>query len=229
MEATRGKGQAFGDGLLTQVSNTVYRWLVLAVGTAASALPAVLAASWLAPTVRNLPWFIAVALPLVPAIAAGSHAALTWRTSDEVEPVGDLWRGWRVGARGVVRWWLPVLLVGTVLVVDLAFAERVAGGQALRLPAMVALVLLAVLSCHLVVVTTSFNLRTRDALRIALHALGAHWRFSLYALSLLVAMSGIVIVASPAAGLLLAWAFVLLLTRAGDGLRADVRHRFISD
>ena len=86
---------------------------------------------------------------------------------------------------------------------------------------------LAVWSGHLLVVTSYFSFRTRDALRVAAAELFLGWRTTLGLVSLLIVALATVVMASEAVLLLTGWAFVTLLRVVSLPAAADITERFV--
>lgn len=218
-----------GTGPLTQLAGAVYRHAALAVCLAVGCAPTVLVLSLLSPVSTNVPFFVLAQLPVAPALAAGLHAVRAWRADPGEGPFLLVWRGVRMTVRDVLRWWVPTLLVATVLAVDLWASDTVPAAQALRPAAVVLGVLLTLWSGHMLVVTTLFSFRTRDAARVATVMLRAQWRVTLVYVSLLVTAVGVTVFGSDALLAMLAWAFVSLLEVTSRPVVSDTTERFTDE
>jgi len=81
---------------------------------------------------------------------------------------------------------------------------------AVRTVSILLLALLVLVSGHATVISSGFDFRTRDTLRIAVYLVGADRQRTLAFVSLLVVAAAVTYLASEAVLLLLAWAFVSL-------------------
>lgn len=214
----------FGDGVLARGAAAVHRVLVIELGLLVTAAPGLLLLAALVPDTSNAPL---AALALVPVGPAVSAAVFAWRASlaePGLEPLRHFLRGYRANALDVLRWEVPALALLTVLVTNLAHLEVAVPAPAAR--AVVQGVLLVVLaatvlwSAHVLVLTSLFRLRTRDAARLGLHHLGR--RVSLGAASLLVLAGGVVVLTSDWVLALLGSVFALLLLHSARPMIADV-------
>ena len=86
----------------------------------------------------------------------------------------------------VLRWWAPVLAVAALLTVNLVRPPGGPADLAVRAVSMLLLVLLVLVSGHATVISSGFNFRTRDTVRIALYLLGADHQRTLAFVSLLI-------------------------------------------
>lgn len=165
----------------------------------------------LAPTWTNLPYITLAQLPVAPALAAGLYAVRGWRADPDDGPFALFLRGYRRNCGDVLRWWVPTVLVTAVLMVNIAHAGAVPGGQLARPVAVALAACLLLWSGHVLVLTSFFSFRTRDAARLGIVGLFTQWRATLGMISLLVVAAGIAYFGTGLALLALAWALVSML------------------
>lgn len=214
-----------GRGPLSRGAAWVYRFAVLEVLLVLACLPGLVVALLLDRHPSNLPLAVLALAPVGPALVAGVAASAAWRRDDDLSPARPFVRAYLRDVRATLLWWLPTVLLLAVLTFNLVHLDAVDGGAALLPALLLVTAAVAVWSGHMVVLTASFHLRTRDAARIAVAALVPQWRLSLGVLSLLV-VAGAVLVWSEIALLLLAWAFVALLAVMARPLVAHVTERY---
>lgn len=216
-----------GAGRLSLAAAVVYRWIVLAGFLVLLGAPTVLAWIMLGLTEGASPMlYVAALLPAAPALSAALYAQRAWGQEPDLRPARPLWRGLARNLRDVLAWWVPVLAAAAVLAVNAIAAPAVPGGAVLRSIAVVLLVVLMLWSGHLLVVTSYFSFRTRDAMRIAAVELFAGWRTTLGFASLAFVAASVVALTSEAVLLLCAWAFALVLRTITRPVEADVTERF---
>ena len=219
-------GAVAGTGPLSQLAGAVYHHMALGVWLVLGCAPTIAVLTLLAPAPTNVPFFVLAQLPVAPLLSAGLFAVRAWRADPEDGPFALLRRGLRVNALDVLRWWVPALLVATVLAVNVWASDTVAGAQVIRPIAAVAGVLLVLWAGQMLVVTTFFSFRTRDAARVAVVMLAAQWRVTLVHVSLLVVAVGVTTFGSDVILAMSAWAFVSLLEAVSRPVVADVTARF---
>lgn len=217
-----------GPGTLSRLTAAIYRYLVLGVFLALSGLPTLVLWILLAREPGNVAFFVAALLPVAPALSAALYAQRAWSKEPDLSPARPLLRGLRLNLRDTLSWWVPVLAFTTVLAVNVVFAEEVAGGRILRPACVMLMVVLAVWSGHLLVVTSFFSFRFRDVLRVAAVEFFRSWRSSLGIFSLLVVAAAAVVLSSEALLLLLGWAFAASLWLVVRPVIADITERFTS-
>lgn len=216
-----------GNGRLSLAAAVVYRWMVLAGFLVLLGAPTVLAWIGLGMTDAASPMlYVAALLPVAPALSAALYAQRAWEQEPDLRPARPLWRGLVRNLKDVLVWWVPVLVAAAVLAVNAIAASAVPGGSVLRPIAIVLLVVLVLWSGHLLVVTSYFSFRARDALRIAAVELFTGWRTTLGFASLALVAASVVALASEAVLLLCAWAFALVLRAICRPVEADVKERF---
>ena len=213
-------------GPLSQLAQAVYQHAALAVCLALGCAPTVVLVSSLSATPGNAAFFVLAQLPVAPVLAAGLWAVRAWRDDPEQGPFVLVGHGLRRSVGDVLRWWVPTVLVATVLAVDVWASGSVPAAQALRPVALVLAGLLVLWSGHMLVVTTFFTFRTRDAARVAAVMLLAQWRVTLAHVSLLVVAVGVTAFGSDALLALSAWALVSMLEAVSRPVVTDTRERF---
>ena len=214
----------FGDGVLARGAAAVHRVLVIEAGLLVAAAPGLALLVLLLPDASNAPL---AALALVPVGPAVSAAVFAWRASlaePGLEPLRHFVRGYRANVRDVLAWWVPTLVLLTVLVTNLAHLDAAVPAPAPRAAVQGVLVVVLVVTvpwaAHMLVLTSLFALRTRDAARLALHHLGR--RSALAAVSLSVLAGGVVVLTSDWVLALLGSLFALLLLHGARPMVADV-------
>jgi len=217
-----------GAGTLSRLTAGIYQYLVLGLFLAAAGVPTLLLWTLLSAEPSNTVLFMAALLPVAPAFSAALYAQRTWAKEPDLSPARPLLRGLRLNLRDTLSWWAPVLAVATVLAVNVLFADRVAGGAFLRPVCAVLMVVLAVWSGHLLVVSSFFSFRFRDVLRVAAAEFFLSWKSSLGILSLLVVATAAAVLSSEALLLLLGWAFAASLWLVVRPVIADITERFTS-
>jgi hypothetical protein len=216
-----------GRGILARASAVVYRYLVLGAFLALFGGPTLIVWTLLVPSGSNAGLFVAALVPVAPALSAALYAQRSWSRDPDLSPGRALWRGLRSNLVDTLKWWLPVLVVAGVLTFNVFFAGAVAGGEILRPVCLVLLGVLALWAGQLLVVTSYFSFRTRDALRVAAAEFFFGWRSTLGLAALLIVAVGTVVLLSEAMLLLTGWAFAGLLRLIMRPVEADIIQRFV--
>lgn len=165
----RQTGAEVGHGFLDRASASVYRVVVLHLLVMVAAAPGLVVVALLTPDVSNTPLLGLALVPVAPALSASIYAWHHTVREDDLQPGRHFWVGYRLNLRVVLSWWVPVVAVLTVLMVDVAHLATVAAGAALLLltiATLAATALVVVAAGHALVVTSLYTIRTRDLLRL---------------------------------------------------------------
>jgi hypothetical protein len=215
-----------GAGILSRVAAVVYWFLAVEALLALTVAPGFVVLLFLDRSAGNAPLIGLCFAPVGPALSAAIFAWRVFLNDRDLSPARHFWRGYRLNWLDVLRWWLPVLAVLTVIGFSLANLglARVPAGYGPVLVVVAVAVLLW--SSHALVLSSTLSLRTRDIARLASYYLAARPASTLGVLSLLVAAGGLVVLTSDWVFALLASPFTLLLLRNADPVLRDATERF---
>lgn len=223
-----GHDNEIRPGLLSRATALIYRYLVLELLMLVTLAPTMIALVLLEADSSNIPLFALALIPVAPALSAGLYALRAWDIDPDLQPARHYLRGYRLNVMDVLRWWVPLLLLATVLGVSLTNLAAVPGGSLLRPVLAVISVLALVWGHHMLLITAVFAFRTRDAARIAVVEIGRRWKVSLGAISLALVALGLAYLTFDVVPALLASLFVGLVWNNGRSLVLDVTERFVS-
>ena len=216
----------YQPGILTRITAAVYRYLLLQIYLLITCSPTIVLWSLLIPDPRNIALFVAALVPVAPALAGALYGQREWVRSPDLSPARPLWRGYRYNLLDTLKWWLVVLALTAVLAFNVVVAPSIPGGSFVRTICLALLAGLVIWSGQLLVVTSYFSFRTRDAVRVAALESFAGWKSSLGLLGLLLAAVVIVILGSEVVLLFLGWAGAGLLWLVSRPIAKDVQQRF---
>ncbi|MET7947214.1 DUF624 domain-containing protein [Micromonospora sp. NPDC005324] len=217
----------FGDGPLSRITSRVYILLVVELLLLLTTVPALLPLLVLGRDPSNLPLAALLLVPVGPAISAALHALRHQRTDlTDLHPAALFWRGYRANVFGALRVWVPTLLWLTVLAVNLAYRGAVGLPSWWAVPLVLIGVGVTLCAANALVITSLFDFRTRDVLRLAVHFLLRTPGVSVGNALLLAAAAGITAVFSEAVLMLLASIAVLAYLRVSDPMIHLIRKEF---
>ncbi|MEU7974287.1 DUF624 domain-containing protein [Micromonospora sp. NPDC049089] len=224
--ATQARRQ-LGDGPLSRITSRVYILLVVELLLLLTTLPALLPLLVLGRDPSNLPLAAFLLVPVGPAISAALYALRHQRTDlTDLRPATLFWRGYRANVLGVLRVWVPTLLWLTVLAVNLAYRDAVGLSSWWAVPLVLIGVGVTLCAANALVITSLFDFRTRDVLRLAVHFLVRTPGVAVGNALLLAAAAGITAALSEAVLMLLASIAVLAYLRVGDPMIHLIREEF---
>ncbi len=195
----------FGEGPLARVAALVYTLLAVELLFLLTTVPGLAVLVLLDRDASNVPLAAACALPLGPAFSAALYAVHHRRRDlTDLHPAAAFWRGYRLNALAVLRIWVPLLAVLTIVGVNLTHfsAAGVPGWWAVLL-AIVA-VAAALWALDALVIVSLFDFRTADVARLTTYFLVRNPLVALGNAGLLVAATGVIVLSSEAVLALLA-------------------------
>jgi len=158
----------FGEGPLSVVASAIYTLLVVGLLFVVASVPSIVLLALLAQDASNIPLAAACAIPVGPAMSAAIYAFHHRRRDlTDLRPLRQYWHAYRLNWRAV----LPVWLVGLawLSVVGVTLANFWLSG----FPSWYAILLLlvgalaALWTINAVVITSLFDFRVRDVIRLA--------------------------------------------------------------
>jgi len=219
----------FGDGPLSRITSRVYILLVVELLLLLTTVPALLPLLVLGRDPSNLPLAALLLVPVGPAFSAALYT-LRHQQADltDLHPAALFWRGYRANAFGALRIWVPTLLWLTVLAVNLAYSGAVGLASWWAVPLVLIAVGVTLCAANALVITSLFDFRTRDVLRLAVHFLVRTPGVFIGNALLLAAAAGITAVFSEAVLMLLASIAVLAFLRISDPMIHLIRKEFVA-
>jgi len=182
-------GSDVGSSAFAQVTSSILWFMMLSGLIIVTSLPGFVLGLFLAPVPGNLPLVFGCLLFVGPAASA---ALFAWRRRDvdgpDLIPGGHFWRGYRLNAVDVLKWWVPYLLLLGVMAFVSVNIQASGWPPELVWVFVVVAVILTLIAGHMMVITSLFSFRTRDIARISLLFVFKHWRATLADACLLVAM-----------------------------------------
>ncbi|MEU5780876.1 hypothetical protein [Micromonospora lupini] len=217
----------FGDGPLSRFASRVYILVVVEVLLLVTTLPGLLPLLLLGRDPSNLPLAALLLLPAGPAVCAALYA-LRHQPPDltDLRPAALFWRGYRLNVGGALRVWAPTLLWLTVLALNLAYRSAIGLPRWWVAPLVLIAVGVTLCAANALVITSLFEFRTRDVLRLAVHFLVRTPGVTVGNALLLAAAAGVTAVFSEAVLALLASIVVLAVLRVGDPMIHLIRKEF---
>ncbi|MGI5520418.1 DUF624 domain-containing protein [Micromonospora sp. CA-259024] len=217
----------FGDGPLSRAASRVYILLVVELLLLLTTLPGLLPMLLLGRDPSNLPLVAVLLVPVGPAISAALYALRHQRPDlTDLRPAATFWRGYRANLSGVLRVWVPTLLWLTVLAVNLAYLGAVGLSGWWAVPLVLIGLGVTICAANALVITSLFDFRTRDVLRLAVHFLVRTPGVTVGNALLLAAAAGITAVFSEAVLAMLGSVAVLAFLRISDPMVHLVEKEF---
>ncbi|MEU4476137.1 DUF624 domain-containing protein [Micromonospora sp. NPDC023888] len=217
----------FGDGPLSRITSRVYILLVVELLFLLTTVPGLLPILLLGRDASNLPLAAVLLVPVGPAISAALYALRHQRTDlTDLRPATVFWRGYRANLSGALRVWVPALLWLTVLAVNLAYRGAVGLPGWWAVPLVLLAVGVTLCAANALVITSLFDFRTRDVLRLAVHFLVRTPGVTVGNALLLAAAAAVTAVFSEVVLAMLGSVAVLALLRVSDPMVRLIQKEF---
>ena len=158
---------------LARWSGVVYWIVVVEVLILVTSLPTVVMALLLERDVSNIPLYALSLVPLGPTLGAALFAWREFRKDPDPLPARHFWRGYRLAALDVLKVWVPLLAVLTILAMNVAHREVAGVPDWLAVGFGLLAAGLALWACNAVPIMALFSFRARDAARLAGYYLAA--------------------------------------------------------
>ena len=191
-----------GTGTLSRWSAAVYRLLVVEGMLVVTSAPGLVLLLLLDRDASNMPLIALAFVPFGPSVAAALFAWRVFARDRDLSPARHFWRGYRLDALDVLRWWVPTLAVLAIIGFNLAHLGAAGLPSVLGAALGVVALLIVVWSGHALVLSALFSFRTRDVARLGAYFVAAKPLVSLGLVS--------VLVLATAAAFVTDWLLVLL-------------------
>jgi len=195
----------FGQGPLSRWSAAIYWVVVVELLIVVTALPTFVAIPLLDRDVSNIPLYALSLVPLGPALGAALFAWREFVKDQYPSPAAHFWRGYRVAALDVLKVWVPLLVVLTILSMNTVHRELAGVPDWLAVGFALLALGFVLWACNVIPIAALLTFRLRDAARLAAYYLAGRPLATLGWLSLLVLALGAVWYFSD-------WVLVLLLS-----------------
>jgi uncharacterized membrane protein YesL len=227
MSDTARVHRQFGEGPLARVAATVYLLLVVELLLVLTTAPGLVVLVLLDRDASNLPLVAACALPVGPALSAALFALRHWRPDlTDPRPAAQFWRGYRLNLAAVLRIWVPLLILLTIVAVNLAHRD-IAGVPPWWSGLLVLLGAVALLwGANALVISSLFEFRAADVARLAAYYLIRRPGVTLGNAGVIVAAVALTALASEAVLLLLGSVLSVVLLAACRPMTTEIRDRF---
>lgn len=228
MTPDRSSARDPGDGVLGRGAGTIYWFLVVGLLLAVATLPGTLPLLLLDRSTSNLPLVALCLVPVGPAVSAGLFTFRDRYRAESLTPMRSFLRGYRLNAADVLKLWIPVLAIETIIAISLANLDHANVPGAYGVVLVVLAVMAAVWAGLALVISSFFSLRTRDVARLGVYYLAKTPLVALGVLATLVVAAGIVYFTFDAVLVLFGSVLVWMLMRSSDAMVSHVEENFIA-
>lgn len=163
----------FGEGAFFSIGNHIYALLMTNLYFIICNILFLFFFIGLKPSFSNLLIYFLALIPSGPAISALFYSVGKLLRKKEISPSKDFFKGYKRNFKDTMKFWLPLLLVSYILLVDLQYFISKSGMAYLLLSIVFAagIILLFACSLYLFMVNVDFKFRTRDLWKLSAYYL----------------------------------------------------------
>ncbi|MDQ1003290.1 putative membrane protein YesL [Neobacillus niacini] len=162
---------AFGEGILFSVTNHIYALFMTNIYFVISNIICLFFFMTLEPTFSNISIYFLALIPTGPAITALFYSIGKLIREKELSPLHDFIHGYRINFKDTMKYWLPLLLVLYILIVDLQYFNSTPSiiNSVLSIVFLIGIILTIVISMSAFLIIAGFKFRYRDLWKLSVY------------------------------------------------------------
>jgi uncharacterized membrane protein YesL len=162
---------AFGEGLLFGVTNHIYALFMTNIYFVLSNIICLFFFMTLEPTFSNISIYFLALIPTGPAITALFYSIGKLIREKELSPLHDFIHGYRINFKDTMKYWLPLLLVLYILIVDLQYFNSTPSiiNSVLSIVFLIGIILTIVISMSAFLIIAGFKFRFKDLWKLSVY------------------------------------------------------------
>jgi uncharacterized membrane protein YesL len=162
---------AFGEGILFGVTNHIYALFMTNIYFVLSNIIGLFFFMTLEPTFSNITIYFLALIPTGPAITALFYSIGKLIREKELSPLHDFIHGYKINFKDTLKFWLPLLLVLYILIVDLQYFNSTAStiNSVLSIVFAIGIILTMVISMNTFLIIAGFKFRFKDLLKLSVY------------------------------------------------------------
>lgn len=162
---------AFGEGILFGVTNHIYALFMTNIYFVLSNIICLFFFMTLEPTFSNITIYFLALIPTGPAISALFYSIGKLIREKELSPLHDFIHGYKINFKDTMKFWLPLLLVLYILIVDLQYFNSTPStiNNVLSVVFAIGIILTMVISMNAFLIIAGFKFRFKDLLKLSVY------------------------------------------------------------
>lgn len=162
---------AFGEGLLFGVTNHIYALFMTNIYFVLSNIICLFFFMTLEPTFSNITIYFLALIPTGPAITALFYSIGKLIREKELSPLHDFVHGYKINFKDTMKFWLPLLLVLYILIVDLHYfnSNQSIINNILSIVFLIGIVLIMILSINAFLIIAGYKFRLKDIWKLSVY------------------------------------------------------------
>jgi uncharacterized membrane protein YesL len=162
---------AFGEGILFGVTNHIYALFMTNIYFVLCNIICLFFFMTLEPTFSNITIYFLALIPTGPAITALFYSIGKLIREKELSPLHDFIHGYKINFKDTMKFWLPLLLVLYILIVDLHYFNSNGStiNNVLSVVFLVGIILTMVISMNAFLIIAGFKFRFKDLWKLSVY------------------------------------------------------------
>ncbi len=161
----------FGEGIFFRITNLIYALLMTNLFFVLTNLIALFFFMTLEPTFSNVTIYFLALIPTGPAISALIYSIGKLIREKELSPLQDFFHGYKINFKDTMKFWLPLLLVVYILIVDLQYFNSNPStiSSILSVIFMIGILLTIVIAMNGFLIIAGYKFRFKDIWKLAVY------------------------------------------------------------
>jgi uncharacterized membrane protein YesL len=162
---------AFGEGILFGVTNHIYALFMTNIYFVLCNIICLFFFMTLEPTFSNITIYFLALIPTGPAITALFYSIGKLIREKELSPLHDFIHGYKINFKDTMKFWLPLLLVLYILIVDIHYFNSNGStiNNVLSVVFLVGIILTMVISMNAFLIIAGFKFRFKDLWKLSVY------------------------------------------------------------
>ncbi|MEH6992160.1 DUF624 domain-containing protein [Neobacillus drentensis] len=162
---------AFGEGILFGVTNHIYALFMTNIYFVLSNIICLFFFMTLEPAFSNITIYFLALIPTGPAITALFYSIGKLIREKELSPLHDFIHGYKINFKDTMKFWLPLLLVLYILIVDLQYFNSTPStiNNVLSVIFAIGIILTMVISMNVFLIIAGYKFRFKDLWKLSVY------------------------------------------------------------
>ena len=164
------QNKAFGEGILYTITNHIYALLMTNIYFVLTNIICLFFFVSLEPVFSNITLYFLALIPTGPAISALIYSIRKLIREKELSPLKDYFHGYKLNFKDTMKFWLPLLLLLYILIVDIHYFNSNPSivNTILAVIFFIAIILAVVIAMNGFLIVSGYNFRFKDLWKLSI-------------------------------------------------------------
>ncbi|WHZ03209.1 YesL family protein [Neobacillus sp. YX16] len=162
---------AFGEGILFGVTNHIYALFMTNIYFMLSNIICLFFFMTLEPAFSNITIYFLALIPTGPTISALFYSIGKLIREKELSPLNDFFHGYKINFKDTMKFWLPLLVVLYILIVDLHYFNSNLStiNNVLSVVFLIGIILIMIISINAFLISAGYKFRLKDIWKLSVY------------------------------------------------------------